>query len=99
MSSVVKINFSKKDLSKREQPKTVSVRCLGDMETAVPRYHFQIENGVTVRDPDGLVFPDEAGAKRHAEYLASRMKAERRLSSLTVQVSDEDGRHLFEVRP
>ena len=65
----------------------------------MPRYHFTIENGITVRDPDGLVFPDEAGAKRHAEYLASRMKAERRLSSLTVQVSDEDGRHLFEVRP
>ena len=75
----------------------------------MPRYHFNIVDGVTVPDPDGLMLPvtvpdpegvwlpDEADAKLYAEYLIEKLTAAELLAR-TVQVSDDEGRYLFEVR-
>ena len=61
----------------------------------MPRYHFDLD-GIPVSDPEGRMLPDETSAKHYAEYVAETLSAAH-FGDLVVQVSDEDGRELFQV--
>lgn len=66
------------------------------------RYHFNIDDGVSLRDDDGVEFPDLEGARNAAvdiltEALRGAPEQLWRHGGLTVTVTDDTGLTLFVV--
>jgi hypothetical protein len=68
----------------------------------MPRYYFNFRNGVLVRDPSGLVFPNleaAADAARVAVENVSRSKFDADGSHLFIEITEEGGKILATIKP
>ncbi|HVI30841.1 DUF6894 family protein [Phenylobacterium sp.] len=66
----------------------------------MPRYHFNVEDGQSIPDPEGTVLPDLESARREAVRLAGRLLDDDPAhfwssGAWRVVVTDDAGRTLF----
>jgi len=69
-------------------------------ELRVPRYHFNVEDGQSIPDPEGTVLPDLESARREAVRMAGRLLDDDpahfwSTGEWRVVVTDDAGRTLF----
>ena len=64
----------------------------------MPRFHFEIVDGYTVKDPHGMEIPTESQAKKVAEEMAKQIAADVETCSLTdVVVKTHQGEVIHKV--
>jgi hypothetical protein len=69
----------------------------------MPRYYFHFRNGVSVKDPHGLVFPNPEAAISAAQIVVENVSRTRdpnvRDTHLLVEVIDDTDQILATVKP
>jgi hypothetical protein len=68
----------------------------------MPRYHFNVEDGQSIPDPEGTVLPDIEAARHEAIRLAGRLLDDHPAEfwdrgEWCVIVTDDAGRELFKL--
>jgi uncharacterized protein DUF6894 len=65
----------------------------------MPRYFFNVHNGVRARDDTGITFDDDPAARAHAQHLANRILAQgtKAMLAATVIVTDDAGKQLVRL--
>ena len=68
----------------------------------MPRFHFNVEDGQPIPDPEGTVLPDIEAARREAVRLAGRLLDDHPTEfwdrgEWCVVVTDDAGRDLFKL--